>query len=466
MDSELIWSLASLSLKLSTAADIEQHLELLKSSNSVTIIILTGNTIGVEASERLAALLSKQKSLHTVKFDDIYTGRLLNEIPTSLDALLTALLECPKLTTIDLSDNAFGLNTVEPLVKFLRQHTPLKHLFLNNNGLGPEAGTLIANALTELAGKKQEQREKGQDVPDLETIVCGRNRLENGSAAAWAKTYQAHSSVRTVKMIQNGIRPDGIVVLIRDGLSHCSKLLLLDLQDNTFTESGSVALANALPKFRKLEELGIGDALLTNDGVIAIVDALKLKKNKHLTILRIQFAEMELDGLQHLIMAIIRGHHLPSLQRIELNGNKFPEWARKVKRLDKILLIRREHTLHDRATFELEPNLPDWGLGELDEMEYDSDFNDTDDEQYESDEWNGEDAPPISSDEEKDNKGLRSPVPPRSDTGVAATHKEVDVEKAGERILKEADEAESEPVAQEKDKEVDDLADALGKTII
>lgn len=459
MASESIWSLASQSLRLSTAADIEPHLELLKSSDKVTTIILTGNTIGVPASQSLAALLPKQKSLHTIKLNDIYTSRLLDEIPPSLDVLLTALLQCPKLKTVDLSDNAFGLNTVEPLVKFLQQHTPLKHLLLNNNGLGPEAGALVANALTELAQKKKEGRDKGEEVPELETIICGRNRLESGSAAAWAKTFQAHSGVRSVKMVQNGIRPNGIVVLIRDGLSHCSNLRVLDLQDNTFAEDGSVALAKALPTFRQLEELGVSDALLTSSGVMAVVDALTKRKNKCLKIIRLQFAEMDMTGLQKLVRAIVRVKALPALQRVELNGNKFPADARRVQRLDEILDIRRGYAAGETDDDHSSDDI-NWGIGELDEMESESNFDDTDSSEYEPDYWSRPAEPDLSSDEKE---GLISPM--NHQTG-ATSQKKIDVRKADEEILKEAEQAESEPVTARKDNDVDDLADTLGKTII
>ena len=102
--------------------------------------------------------------------------------------------------TVDLSDNAFGLNTVAPLVDFLSQHTPLRYLYLNNNGLGPAAGVLVADALTALAAKKEAARKEGKHVPDLELVICGRNRLENGSMAAWAKAYAANTGVKTIKM--------------------------------------------------------------------------------------------------------------------------------------------------------------------------------------------------------------------------------------------------------------------------
>jgi Ran GTPase-activating protein (RanGAP) involved in mRNA processing and transport len=48
-------------------------------------------------------------------FSDIFTGRLITEIPQSLRALCTSLLTLPNLVSLDLSDNAFGGRSAEPM---------------------------------------------------------------------------------------------------------------------------------------------------------------------------------------------------------------------------------------------------------------------------------------------------------------------------------------------------------------
>jgi Ran GTPase-activating protein 1 len=413
------FSLLNKSLKLHTAADIDEHLGPLKSSDNITHITLVGNTLGVEASQALAPFLAKQKSLVDINLADIFTSRGLSEIPPALDALLTALLDCPNLETVNLSDNAFGLNTVEPLVKFLRQHVPLRHLILNNNGLGPQAGSLIANALSELAGRKSEARKSGKQVPDLETIVCGRNRLETGSMAAWAKAYQVLPGIRTVKMVQNGIRPEGIVTLLSEGLSHSKNLELLDLQDNTFTADGARALAKIVPTLTLLQELGVGDCLLKPRGALILAQALGQGKNHKLKTFRSQFAELDRKGLKALVAAVDSGA-LPALQRVELNGNIFSEDEEQVVHLREVLDERREEIgAEDDDT---------WGIDDLEDMEDDSD----------------------EEDEGEDEEGEKESE---------------DVDKTAEKILRDADLAENENVSQKKDTDVDALADALGKKL-
>jgi Ran GTPase-activating protein 1 len=330
-----------------------------------------------------------------------------------LASLVDALLTLPNLHTVNLNDNAFGLNTQAPLVSFLSKHVPLKHLILNNNGLGPRAGVLVADALSELAARKKEARAAGKEAPDLETIICGRNRLENGSMAAWAKVYSLHTGVREVQMVQNGIRPEGIAVLLREGLKHCSEIRILDLQDNTFTLPGSQALIEVLPGWKHVQELGIGECLVSIRGGVLLGEFLAKGSNQTIETLRLQYNEIDALGLKGLAEATKNA--LPALRRIELNGNKFSEDDSSVETIRELLDARKEKAEGDAVNDE-------WGIDSLSDLEEESE-----DEEGESDE-------------------------------------EEESEEKADRVLEEADQAEAEPVAQDSDKEVDDLAKQLGKT--
>lgn len=329
---------------------------------------------------------------------DIFTGRLISEIPEALAALLTALLTLKHLHTVDLSDNAFGGRLADTLSDFYSRAGPLRHLLLNNNGLGPVGGTIVANSIRELAKIKAEN----STFPPLETIVCGRNRLENGSMEAWAEAYAAHKSLKTVKMVQNGIRQEGINQLLRRGLSENLGLQTLDLQDNTFTVTGAQALAGVVTNWEGLLELGVGDCLLSARGGVLLGEALAKQKNKALKTIRLQYNDIDLKGAQAIHAAI--GPALPKLQRLELNGNKFPEDDPVVE--------------HMREIFE------ERGFGELDSL---SDMEESSDEE---------------------------------DDGAASDEEEEKEEK--EDIVKGANDSADQNVPQEKDKKVDDLADLLG----
>ncbi|USW47746.1 Putative leucine-rich repeat domain superfamily [Septoria linicola] len=417
-----VWSIRGQALKLNTADDLEKHIGPLRDNADIEEVHLEGNTIGVEASQALAKVLQTKQKLRFANLADIFTGRLLSEIPQALDALLTALLQCPHLHTINLNDNAFGLNTVEPLRPFLSKHTPLQHLYLNNNGLGPAAGTLVADALVQLADNKAAARKEGKNVPDLETVICGRNRLETGSMAAWVKAYTANNKVKTVKMVQNGIRQEGIAQLIQHGLSQCSTLDTLDLQDNTFTALAAKTLSSVVPTWTEIRELAVGDCLLSGRGGRMLGEALAKAGNKKLEVLRLQYNEIDAKGLKAISDAAA-GSALPRLRRVELNGNKFAEEDPSIEPLRDILEKRKEEKTDEYPGVD-EDDEDAWGLDELDELEDE----DSDDE----------------ADDDDDD----------------------DIEAEEEKVVKEADAAESQPVSQKKDADVDDLANALGKTEI
>jgi Ran GTPase-activating protein 1 len=410
MAADRIFSLEGKGLKLDTAEDIAPHIQPLKRSADVTEVRFLGNTLGIGASEALAEVLASKTTLEVANFADVFTGRVLAEIPPALDALLSALVQLPKLHTINLSDNAFGLNTQAPLVSFLAAHTPLEHLILNNNGLGPYAGVLIADALTTLAKKKMEV-----DARPLRTVVCGRNRLENGSMAAWAKAYAAHDGVTSIKMVQNGIRQEGITHLLKEGLLHTTGLEVLDLQDNTFTVKGARTLADVIARWPSLKELGVGDCLLSARGGVMLGEALRAGNNKELEVLRLQFNDV--DGKTVKLLAEIQ-QFVPKLRRVELNGNKFNEDDVNVDLLRSNLYEQKKNVGND------DDDEDNWGLDELDEL---------DDE---------------SEDEEDEDKA--------EEAEEAAEEKEL--------VLKRADEAEEENVPLEDSEQVDKLAELLGKT--
>ncbi|KAH9879225.1 hypothetical protein J1614_002664 [Plenodomus biglobosus] len=426
MSGSKIFSIEGQGLKLTTAEDIAPHIQALQSNDAVEEVRFLGNTLGIGASEALAKVLESKTSLQVANLADIFTSRLLSEIPPALSHLLTALLALPNLHTVDLSDNAFGLNTVAPLVDFLSQHTPLRYLYLNNNGLGPAAGVLVADALTALAAKKDAARKAGKQVPDLELVICGRNRLENGSMAAWAKAYAANTGVKTIKMTQNGIRQEGISHLITNGIAHLSKLDTLDLQDNTFTAMGATALSSVVGNWTELRELGVGDCLLSGRGGVALAAALDKGNNKKIQVLRLQFNDINAKGLAGLASA--SSTSLPALRRVELNGNKFGEEDPSISKLRDVLDTRKEESGEHEDDDEY------WGLDELDELESE------DEDEEESDVEK-------QSDDDDDEEG-------------------VEVEERAARQLADDNFAEESNVPQDKDGKVDDLADLLKRTDI
>src|SRR6266702_465352 len=336
------YSIEGLGLKLNTREDIEPYLKQIEPNISqLEEIHLCGNTIGVGAAQALAEVLNKaskikvhnislfffsnvcQSSLNVkvADFADIFTGRLITEIPIALSAICDSLIDKAHLVEINLSDNAFGGRSVDPIVPFLSKNPSFQIFRLNNNGLGPEGGTVIANALRDNAAIRKaipvERRSS------LRTIICGRNRLEDGSAPAWAEAFAAHSTLVEVRMPQNGIRMAGSVALA-EGLAKNAALEVLDLQDNTLSQPGDQAFAVALSSWPSLHTLNLSDCVLSEEGEIPqVVDTLAKGSNSLLRTLQLQ--NNNLDNATVSVLAGAIGTYLKMVTRIEFQENDAEE---------------------------------------------------------------------------------------------------------------------------------------------
>ncbi|GAA5865822.1 hypothetical protein JCM8547_005724 [Rhodosporidiobolus lusitaniae] len=309
-----LYSLVGKQLKLDDAQSIQPYLDEIDAIPDLEEVRFGGNTLGIGACEALAKTLESKKQLRIADFSDIFTGRLISEIPQSLRALCTSLLTLPELHTLDLSDNAFGGRTAEPMLEFIANAPKLEVFKLNNNGMGPAGGAMIASALLENAKKAEKEGRKSS----LRVLVCGRNRLENGSSQAFADAYAALGTLREVRMPQNGIRMEGIEAIV-GGLQKNGELEYLDLQDNTATERGSRAIAKSLPSWPKLHTLNLSDCLLRPRGGLSVFRTLTSGSNPFLASLKLQSNELDARAVNELAAAITS--HGERLTDLELNGN-------------------------------------------------------------------------------------------------------------------------------------------------
>lgn len=260
-----------------------------------------------------------------------------------MKSICDSLLKCPKLEEVNLSDNAFGGRSAEPMVNLLSNHPNLQVLKLNNNGLGIEGGKIVSGALKSLASHPEGSK--------LRVVVCGRNRLENGSSDSWAEAYSLHkNTLQVVKMPQNGIRPEGITAIL-GGLTNCNDLRELDLQDNTMTKNGSIALSNAIKSWSNLEVINISDCLTGGRGGIEIAKSLATGVLKELKTLRLQFNEWDERSLSLLSKYI--NEFGQKLTTLEINGNRADPDE------DVVESIREALSKHNHGN----------ALDELDEME-------------------------------------------------------------------------------------------------
>ncbi|KAH6912571.1 ran GTPase activating protein 1 [Coprinopsis sp. MPI-PUGE-AT-0042] len=325
-----IFSLKGKALKLDTREDMEKHLAGVDPT-IIEEIHLEGNTIGVDASKALADWMAKASKLKVANFADIFTGRLISEIPDALSAICDALIDKSSLVEVNLSDNAFGGRSVDPMVPFITQNRNFQIFRLNNNGLGPAGGEVIANALRESARLSKAAGVKS----NLRVVICGRNRLENGSSAAWADAFAEHGTLEEVRMVQNGIRMEGVINLAR-GLSQNPNLGHIDLQDNSFSTDGQLegiaAWAKALSSWPELHTLNLSDCILSAKGEVpTLISALIEGSNPKLKSLIIQNNNLETQTFEALADAISTS--LKNLMRLEVQWNDHDEDDEHVERL-------------------------------------------------------------------------------------------------------------------------------------
>lgn len=352
-----IYSIAGKQLKLNDKDDVSFIAKDLESKSDIKSIDLSGNTVGVDAAKAISEIIIKyQESLIEINLSDLFTSRLNTEVPESLNYLLTALLKFPNLLTINLSDNAFGLQTIDPIENYLSQAYTIQHLILSNNGMGPFSGERIGKCLYKLSKLKTQ---KG--VSSLKTFVCGRNRLENGSMKYLTLGLINHKDLQEVRLYQNGIRPIGIYTLM-SGLKSNTNLKVLDLQDNTLTYLGCLGLSESLGHWNELTELNLNDCLLKSKGFVKILSTLESGKFPKFHKLQLQYNELDKASLSKLYDLLSNSSSsLATIDDLEINGNKLED--------DDELIEQFQQLFEDKQ------------LDELDEMEgEDSDEEDEDEE--------------------------------------------------------------------------------------
>ncbi|GME69101.1 unnamed protein product [[Candida] boidinii] len=378
---EETFSIANKALKLDTEEQIDPIIKDLKNFKVIKKLDISGNTFSPLASKKLVENLTEfQKDLVDVNLQDIYVSRDKDEIPASLKEFFPFFLNCPNLRVLNLSDNAFGQDTIEVLEDFISKAVSLEHLILTNNGLGPFSGARIGKALYNLSKAKSLAQDDSKTTTttttttpiSLKTFWCGRNRLENGSIDYLSIGLRSHKNLEEVKLYQNGIRPLGIAKLITHGLSKIESLKTIDLQDNTFTIKGSVALANSIGNWENLVELNINDCLLKPKGCLNFIESLKiLKFDSNIKILKLQYNELDSESLQ--VLSAILNDKLPNLTKLELDGNRFDE--------DDEYLVKIQDIFEERGA----------ELDELEDLEEpDSDEEDEDEDEDEEEEGEGD----------------------------------------------------------------------------
>lgn len=309
------------SLLLDTPEQIEPYIIAINNLPFLEEVSFAGVSIGIWAAYPLAAALRKKTKLRRADFSNIFVKRAKSEIAPALDALVSAFLELPNLESIDLGENALGPEVEWPLLRLVRNHTPLQELRINNVGLGPETGVAFAKALRDLAKNKTTV----SGAPPLRALHASRNRLKQDGdplfgMAEWAAGLAAHPGLRALSFANNGVNHGGMDLLVSQGLSRLSEMEVLDLQDNTFTSRGGThrALADAVGGWPALRVLNLNDDLLGSRGAALLIPALAAVQPSRLESLRLRANNISPANTLALSGVLWR---LPELREVNLRRN-------------------------------------------------------------------------------------------------------------------------------------------------
>lgn len=312
-------------VKLDTPEQILPYVIAIKNLPLLEEISFSGASIGIWAAYSLAEALRSRTKLRRADFSNCFAGRKTPEIAPAVDALVSAFLELPALESINFADNAFGPDVEWPLLRLVRSHAPLQELNINNLGLGPETGVPFAKALVTLAATKA-----AAGAPPLRVLLSNRNRYVQddeeplAGMAEWAAAFAAHPQLRTVDLANNGIRREGMDLLVSDGLSRLRAIEELDLQDNIIASRGAThkALAEAVAGWPSLRVLNLNDSLLGSRGAALLVSALAAVQPSRLEVLKMAGNNLTSANTMALAGAFDK---LSELRQLELNLNNIPE---------------------------------------------------------------------------------------------------------------------------------------------
>jgi Ran GTPase-activating protein 1 len=384
-------------LKITTADDAKPIIDSIHANASATSITLSGNTFGTAACAAIADALASLKSLRSANLSDIFTTRLQTEVPPSIAEFTKALTGNTAFEELNLSDNAVGKDGVAAFISLFKTNPDLKHLHINNCGLGSRGATVLARGLVASQGFSDEHVRLAipslvddESVPPssssspscdatvserklaLQTLVAGRNRLENIGASALARALHDVTSLTRLEIPQNGILPEGIAAL-SEALAKNTNLQELNLNDNTIKPAGAVALAAALTSLPNLRRLNLGDCMLGSQGVITIAKALaSAGASRVLEVLDLSYCDID-DAAAKVLADAVRQQ--PNLLRLELNGNAIK--AKGLEAINEALGDERDDVLGSMS----ENEDSDDDDEDDDDDNDDNDDNDSDDEQ-------------------------------------------------------------------------------------
>ncbi|KAL8872780.1 MAG: hypothetical protein Q9174_001644 [Haloplaca sp. 1 TL-2023] len=215
----------------------------LESNTHVRHFLLGNNLIGPTGAENIASYMSR----HPNQIDTWYlAGNCINS--AALDTLVTAwttssstqhiwlkrnplghrsakllfelITKTPNLVTLDLEQTELGDDGVEDLFTLLTEDEcqdviPLKHIYLNANGIAEEACRAIASFLTSKRCR-------------VDSLYLSNNPIGAGGALALAEGLRSNTTILRLGLRSCGLKSEGAVAII-DTLQNHPHIMTLDI---------------------------------------------------------------------------------------------------------------------------------------------------------------------------------------------------------------------------------------------
>lgn len=303
----------------------------------------------------LALLIANRHNpAQVARLDNIFTTRSISEIPLALTPICVALSGLPRLTSVDLSDNAFGQRSVSSVAPLLSNGPPLEVLKLGNIGMNIEGGREIASLLLQDNVGKRSESTSGEDSKafksSLKTLVLSRNLLGDGSADSWAKVITAHKdTLQRFESNRNDFRESGIIA-IGTALLSSSNLEYLTIEDAVVANAanddvegltrGYTLLANVIrASSEKLKVLHLPSCAFHSAGADELVDTLASQEYPKLKSLRLEHNELTNEHFEKLLGAVKA--KMPVLTFLRVTVDDETEDSEHLKEIAQIVQARR-----------------------------------------------------------------------------------------------------------------------------
>ncbi|KAJ7022759.1 hypothetical protein C8F04DRAFT_971120 [Mycena alexandri] len=224
---------------------IEKLLDALEENTVVTQFLLGNNVISTTGARRIAKFIAD----HPERIETWYLAGNHIRAP-GFQLLVDAMVNSPRITNVWLKRNPLTPDSIDNVVRLITQTSNLRTLDLDNTELGNEG---VARIMTELTGR---------DVP-LRHLYLNANGIGEKAAIAIAG-YLAHPvcKLESLYLASNPIGDAGALP-IAEALKSNTSLLRLSVGSTGLTSRGIVALSRVLAVHQRIMSLDLAASQTT-----------------------------------------------------------------------------------------------------------------------------------------------------------------------------------------------------------